>query len=605
MTTPAHYIKPLSKVTFPRRYIYMDSEAYRTPVDGHEVQTFRLASAYMERRSDILGQWVPRPIEHFTTTARLWEWVDRVAVSKTEKTVLWCHNLGYDMRITRALLDLPTIGWQFDALRLDDDIAWAQARRLQDGAVLTFCDFYTWTPTSLERVAQEIKMDKVPLPEDDDSEEAWFDRCDRDVQILAEGWQTVRDWMWENELGPFRTTGAAAGWAVFKYRFLDDHVLCHDDQQTRIDERNSAYAGRCEAYLPGEHHQVVEYDYAHAYVSACVDRLLPAVLTEHFTTRRWTYPKHCEVADDLDMQILVTATVTQPETYMPVLPARLTTVGMPSRICWPTGTFTGSWWRPELDAAIEAGDLVINEVHRVRYYRQAPVLHNWAEWIIDVIENHSSLLVRRVAKQWARTMVGRFGMRYPLYVNSHTSAANDLWAGWWMDGDDDGDELKRALQVGDEVFVAVELIEGRDTSPAIMSYVMMLTRLRLLDAIQTAGLHNVLYCDTDGLLVNPEGADNLRGSIAGLVPKSRYESVTVIAPKQLIVDDAPRISGLPKPLYRNQDGSYEVEQWERMRHALEEGRADQVIVRNTSMYVSGRDGRRKHLDDGTTVPVSA
>jgi hypothetical protein len=593
--TPAHYIKPLSQTTFPKRYVYLDSEAWRIPdEDGRgELQFFRLASAFFERYSGNLNKWIERPMEHFGTTTELWYWIDSMAVARTPM-VVWAHNLGYDMRITRALTDLPNFGWQFEALRLDDDLAWAKAKRLRDGATITFCDFYTFVACALEAVGVEVGLPKVDLPDDDDSDEDWYERCDRDVEILARGWRTVRDFVFANDLGPFRQTGAAMGWAVFKRSFLEHRILCHDREEVREIERHAAYAGRCEVYAPGVHNDVSEYDYAHAYVSLCVDRPLPNILTGYSFPVEWGYERLRATARELGMELLVTGTVRVPDCQLPVLPYRAPLPEGGSKVIWPTGTFTGSWWLPEIEAAVDRGAEIIS-LDSVHIYKTEPVLDTWARWLIDVIENHPSLLIRRVAKQWARTLVGRFGMRYPVYVNAHTTDQNDLWAGWWIDGET-GDVAKRALQVGDQVFVAGETLEGRDTSPAMMSYIMSLTRLRILEAIETAGFGNVLYCDTDGLLVTQAGADRLEGAIPNLREKSRYKSVTVIGPKQLVTDGKFRVSGMPKPQRRNKNGSYEVELFERMRHGLQEGRTDRVYVQKTSMFVTGKDGRR--IPDG-------
>lgn len=603
---PPHYIKPVVRVIFPRRYVYLDSEAHRSSLaEGVETQTFRLASAFQERYSERLGQWRSTPMQHFRDSIDLWAWFDKLAVAK-EATVVWCHNLGYDLRITRALLDLPRLGWQFDQLHLGTDMAWAKARRLSDNSMVTFCDLHTWLPTSLEAIGREMGMEKVDLPDEDDSDEAWFERCDQDVELLASAWRRLRDWVYDNDLAPFRPTGSAVGWALLKHKFLPDKtVLCHDNEKLRAMERHAAYSGRCETYITELCHDVYEYDYQHAYVALCVGRALPTKLTSYELPSTWSPTQLDEVASQIGLRCLVTATVTQHDCALPTLPHRAPNGEGGTKVMWPTGTFTGVWWLEELLAAYNRG-VEIDTIHQVVSYKAVPVLDTWAQWMIGVIENHPDLLVRRVAKQWARTVVGRFGMQYPVYVNANTNPRNDLWAGWWVDGESE-EAARHAMQIGDQVFVEVGSTDGRDTAPAMMSYIMMLTRLRLLHAIETAGYENVIYCDTDGLLTTRNGSNRLEMQpIDGLRVKNSYKSVQALAPKQVLLDSTPRVSGLPaRAQSRNKDGSYNVEVWERIGHALQEGRADSVRVEKASMYVTGRDGRRQpdKQQPGRTLPI--
>jgi hypothetical protein len=81
--------------------------------------------------------------------------------------------------------------------------------------------------------------------------------------------------------------------------------------------------------------------------------------------------------------------------------------------------------------------------------------------------------------------------------------------------------------------------------------------------------------------------------------------MTILGPKQLILEDRPRVAGLPsRPVRHNADGSWTVERWERARAALEAGTPDQVRVRTVVMHVPGKDGRRLRGDGGTTLPIT-
>jgi hypothetical protein len=460
-------------------------------------------------------------------------------------------------------------------MRVDDDLGWAKLRR-NDGAILVMADLFTFVPTSLERIGSMLSIDKPNLPDDDDTDEVWFRRCDADVFILASAVMHVLTWLTDCDIAPFRVTGASTGFAAYKHGFLRHRILAHDDGDKRIAERFAAYCGRCEPWSMGSVKDVYEWDFSHAYAGICRDFLVPTRPARDWEKNKLTVD-------------LVYADVLVPSGCLPVLPYR-TDIDMP--ICWPIGNFSGWWWDEELSVAERNGTRVTKR--KTYSYILEPALREWADWIIAQIDSNPSPVISAMCKQWARTTVGRFGLRYPVWQAAEQVDGVDLYAGWWLDGDST-EGSRRMMRIVDRMYIADRMVEGHDSCPQIMSYIMMQTRLRLLDAMQTAGLDRVHYMDTDGLLVDRTGHDRLRQyGIRDLRYKAHYDNVDVIGTKQIILDETPRVAGLPaRARKRNKDGSYDIELWERFRGALETGRIDTVQVRRTSWRAApSPDGRR-------------
>lgn len=623
----AHYIRPLVRDLFPRRYVILDTETrYETEGPGLDVHRFRIASAEFVRWRDA-GSDTDTTLRHFASPDDLWHAVDKFLI-KSQPVSLWCHNLGFDLQISRALIVLPRMGYEFAAIRLGEDISWAKAVRLRDGATLTFCDTFSFWPTTLDAIGKMMGIRKAPLPpNDDDDIDAWYKRCDRDVMITRRAVLNMHTWLRENHLGPWRMTGPAQAWAIWRRRFLSHRVLVHDDPAGLEAERIAAYAGRAEAFRHGVVNEAVdEWDYRHAYASICAMANLPSYRMTEFirvgdaVRDAYEFIERGEspylLGCSLDSVGLVEATVRvtlDSDADVPVLPHRIPETGdIGSRIVWPIGRFRGYWWLPELLAARQAGQLSECEIHAVSLYRCEPILRAWAEWAISVIDDQSgSPLISGLVKHMARTLIGRFGMRYVDYAAAHLAPTERVMGGKWVDGDSaSGSAAHRMMQIGQQVYVATDAHEGEDSAPQVMSYVMALTRLRLLGAIDAAGgAGPVVYCDTDGLFTTAEGSRRLRAysdvSSGLLRRKATWRHMTILGPKQLLLEDRPRVAGLPsRPVRHNADGSWTVERWERARAALEAGTPDQVRVRTVVMHVPGKDGRRLRGDGGTTLPIS-
>jgi len=607
-----HYLPPLHKEDFPRRFVFLDTETFREQLsEDIEEQHFRLASAIYERPSTlkgVAGVLTSSP-KHYKTPGDLWRDVDQFAV-RSASTVVWCHNLGFDIRISQALVVLPERGWHFREIRLGDELSYAVA--VKEGKRLAFCDTLSWFAMSLEKLAKILGRPdrKVRLPKDDDDDEAWFKRCDGDVLILRDVWHAVSSFIQDNRLGGFRSTGAAQALSVYRHKFMPAKaVLVHDSQKLRDAERHASYAGRAEAFRYGiVEGPLYEMDFRHAYGAICADHALPSKVSTYPIAPRAAAWKVSRVLDgsldtcESDILTLCTVTVKAGPDDLPVLPHRTKSAGVsPQRVLWPTGQFKGWWWGRELRAAEVRGQLQEVKVHEVHVYRLAPILRDWATWAIEIMELSPRAIERELVKAWTRSLVGRFGMRHVSHeaVND-VPRDNAIRSGLWINDDsDDENETLRTLQLGDQLYLCRPGTDGRNTVPQIMSYVMMLTRLRILDAIEAAGgVDNVIYCDTDGFITTGAGMQRLgsydpveRGELR---MKARYNAVRVLGAKQLILDGRNRISGVrEKTLASHDDGSFDVESWERTGHALRNERGDRVQVRRINIHPVGSDGRRR------------
>lgn len=626
-----HYLTRLSSSSRPRRYLYVDTETFARDDVSHETHTFRIASAITERWSKRLGEWIRSDPVHFEDATTLWQFVSKFSI-KSNRTVMWCHNLGFDLRISDAFDILPELGWRFDVVRMNDEVSWCRCVRKRDGATLLLCDTFAWLPMSLESIAHLMGTRKQDLPDMDDMDvDKWFARCDSDVTITADAWGVIRDWLDDID-APWRFTAPSQAWSIWRKDFLNDKVLVHDDVESLSAERTAAYAGRAESFWNGTvKGRFEEWDFRHAYAAICamaslpVRRRTPFTSAPYYIDQAYSYMERGESAFDLgcnsesvglvrcEVQAALNA---NSDVDVPVLPIRQIVSG--GRVIWPVGHFESVWWLPELLAAEQAGQLQNVTIKAVSWYDCSPVLANWGRWVIEQIECDAergrSAVIAQVAKHMSRTIVGRFGMMVSDYVKTNTMSFNDVSSGWLIDGSDSRMDPRRMMQIGDQVYVESEKEEATESVPQVMSYVMMLTRLRLLEAITAAGgLPNVVYCDTDGLIVTPTGARLLSANpdvVSGaLRRKATYSRLTLFGPKQLMLDNRPRIAGLPfgasRPSEQNSDGSWNVTKFERTRASMESGRASEVRVANVSVHPIGRDGRRSKPTDGViTGPIS-
>lgn len=588
-STRAHWVAPNHQTRVPRAFVYLDTEARREVSGRRETQTFRLGvAAFDAKRKDATG-WRERLWCRSTDTAELWGWItDRCR--RKARTVLVAHNLAYDLRISNAFVELPALGFVFIAGRVDDGQAWFVWRR--GDQTLTCVDSTSWCPVPLATLGTAVGIEKLDLPDWEDDDDAWFARCTRDVEILAESWRRLMYWVENDDLGNWKLSGAGQSWAAFRHRFMSHRLLVHEDDDARAAERAASHTGRCEAWQHGRltDGPYTEWDFTTAYAVIGRDCSVPVKLAGELarpTLERVLAPGHERCA-------LVECTIT---TDVPVCPVRTGT-----GIRWPVGTFTTTLWSHELQLAVGHGARVA--VERAWIYRSAPALRDFCKWVLtglDGTRGPVDPVVRVALKHWSRALIGRTAARWSRWEVVGRREQVDVSLGQVYELDTD--EHYAMMQLGNQLIRQRGAPDNPHAMGAILSWVMAESRVRIWAVMQAAGLSNVAYVDTDSVIVNSTGSSALASAaFPGLRVKGEWETIEIRGPRQIIPGTTLRAAGVPKAATRTGEDTWEAPVWSGLARSLSSGQHASVEVARRTFHLPGLDKRRKHLSGGRTGP---
>src|SRR5579864_8500824 len=209
-----HNLSGNANESSPHEVIVVDTETRKHGDTDTEVHTLRLWCATVIRRH---GRNPNRPrIEHASghTAGELAAWIDSVV--KSEPTAwLYTHNLGFDLGVTRLPLELISLGWVLKDNNLASDAPWG--RMAKGGKSLRLCDSHSVFPYGAEHIGSMVGIDKPALPDWDDSDEAWYERCAADVAIIVKALMQAMDWWDEHKLGHWAATGPRGGWNAMRH----------------------------------------------------------------------------------------------------------------------------------------------------------------------------------------------------------------------------------------------------------------------------------------------------------------------------------------------------------------------------------------------------
>lgn len=585
-------IAPLASATVPRRHLIIDTEAHQEAQAGAYVQTWALGRAVYLSLDD--GGELVHHQDHAPAGPReMWALADNYARGG-RRLIVWAHNLAYDLRISRALIELPLLGWRLAGIVLERPASWAAWRK--GHATILCCDLTSWLPAPLGAIASDLGLPRPVETVSSLTPDQLACRCERDVDITAEAVMRLMSYLAREDLGPFRPTGAGQSHAAWRCRFLSHPPVVHDDAEALGRERLAMWTGRCEAWQWGEIKDgpSYEYDLQLAYCHIAADRQPPCALHGQAgplgESQFWLALDEFAVLADVSVH-----------TSAPIVPAL-----DGERIHWPVGLFDTVLWDPEIAQLYEAGAGVV--INRVWLYRRGPVLRDFAGWVLDRLEAPDasvSAWERRLLKHWSRTMVGRMALRYREWQHEWTDPDDGLELGLLYDFE--SQRVTDALQVGHDFMSLANLAEAESSMPMVTGWVMSKARAALWHLMESVGAEHLCYVDTDSLLVDGVGAEALDYLIdvdaaGSLVRKGRYGHVEIFGPRNLIVGEQRRTAGIPLSATPAGPGGYEGEVWSSIKQSMTRGELDRVTLIPRRWRMSMIDPRRHHNPDGTTSP---
>jgi hypothetical protein len=342
-----------------------------------------------------------------------------------------------------------------------------------------------------------------------------------------------------------KSTSAQVGWAKARQLLTPGILWTNRDSQARALERLAYFGGRCEAFRLGDISGVVHsLDVKSCYAMICRDEMLPCQLIEEYRCGLPVESIDPEVDDHWIADVEI-------RTGLPDYPVRFG-----GSTIYPIGHFRTALPWPELRRALRAQCVV--RVIRAARYRAAPVLSSYAHWYLNSRGSAGTFYPAPAAgalKSAFNASLGytarenydwqpwqcQIGYRWWIGLTMHPETKSSAVQAQILDGE------RRWLRVAGEPYESMPYLHA-----TICSY----ARVRLLDIFYTAGPGNVLYCDTDGVLVTQVGESRLRnkrrpddGWTHGLVRRFPPGRACILGQKTYSVGDNVIQAGVPKTSY--------------------------------------------------------
>lgn len=556
------------------------------------LHVWREGHAVMLHRTDG-GTWV-RAETATPTPESLWDAVD-AHTRRRSRTVVWSFDLAYHVRVAHALRELDRLQWTYVAGNDATHSGWQ--RWAKGDRTLMLVDVQSVWPVRVSTLRTALQRTRTDHLNTGGPDYAAPSAVASYARTLADAVLWYLRWLEDSNEGVWQPTGSGQAWASWRHRHMTYPPHVHSDEELLAVERRAMWTGRCEAWRWGrsETEPVYEWDMAAAYCRIASQIDVPARLIGEVDVHDGLGGRGSAV----NRRVLSLCEV---QTAVPTVPAE-----RDGRILWPTGSFDSVLWDNEIVLARGSGA----QITRLRSweYLARPVLTVWGEHTLERLDASPAdihPLERLIHKHRSRALVGRLALRYRRWEHFGVAPESD-WRR--LDSvDAESGERSDMLWMGRTLQRAGGVDEGPDSLPMITGYIMAECRVRLWRCMLSAGLENVLYVDTDSVVVTGRGDARLRadvalGAVTGLRRKARHRGYDIRGPRQAWFGGMPRLSGIPLDAVRTGPDTARGAVTESLAAALAAGRVGSVRVTDRVWHLAGVDRRRVHLPGGGTTAV--
>lgn len=576
-------IPELKQSKYPKKILVFDTEAIRSlPINGVETQVFRMAvSRFISLNDDLSIE--QDEYQYYSDPVSIVGAIETY-IRKDKAIYIYAHNIKYDLQLSGILKDLLESGYTVKSFVFEDPPTFIKLNKVRN--TIIFVDTFNYWQTSLSKMGDQLGIPKLPMPKDTATNEEWYTYCKRDVYVLSEYLLSFIRYLKDNDLCGLGLTLASQAFRTFRHRFMLSNIILHNRKEALEVERASYSGGRVEAFYYGQLPK-------QQYFKLDVNSMYPYVMREKQYPYQFIAYSENVTLDKFKSLLNRYYCVAQVKVKasLPVYPYKRL-----HKLIFPTGVFITTLNNPELIYALSRDEIL--EVQKICLYSQTDIFKGYIDFFYDLklsSEIKGDQISRHLAKIMMNSLYGKFGQRNVIskVVSNTTDIKYGRITGY-------SEKLNSSVEVnclGKDMEVSYKQGESTYSFPAIAGAVTAYARMYLWHLMTQAGLKHVFYCDTDSLMVDKEGYDNLSSFIdtyklGYLKLEDTTDKIIIYGAKDYIFGEEIKHKGIPKSAVENKPGVWEYEQFRGAKTWLSDGLSPNVLVytkekRRKSVYDKG------------------
>jgi len=491
-----------------------------------------------------------------------WAWV-MAKTRRNSRLYIVSHNLNVDMVVTKVYEYLPKAGFTQRSFYVKGMTTIIRFRR--KNCTIMFLDNANWWKVSVEALGDMVGYPKLAVDPLSARLDDLIPYCERDVRILYEVWKRWIAFLDEHDLGNFGITISSQALKTYTHRFMPYPIFMHTIDPVIDLERASYRGGRVEPFWIGdwEGEQRYKLDVNSMYPYVMRNNRYPTKLVT-----RWWKPSKDRIYNTLREYLIIAQATLDTD-----IPAYCMTGKHGAH--YPVGEFRTTLTTPELRFALKNGH--VQDIGWVAVYEGERIFTEYVNYFYDLKlkytleRNHP---YREMAKYMLNTLYGKFGQRG---IDDKVTGECDpdiFRVEPYIDAQTG--EMGVFIYAGGQVIRRIESKVGYNSFVAIASHVTAYARMYLWDLIVKGGRENVLYCDTDSLVVLLDGYRKLGRltdplALGALKVEAIADHGYIYGKKDYAMGEKRVLKGIPRKATPIGEGAFAFDMWPTMKGLLRKG----------------------------------
>ena len=588
-----HTLTAEKSLAMPRHIIFFDCETTPVEVGAGEIkQVLRLGwVCYLRRpygRNLELTEWM-----RFDNAEEFWLFVYRHSERKRKLWVI-AHNINFDFTIVKGWHYLNDAGYKLKFFHNAGCTTIISVKSKQ-GSILCI-DFMNWFAESLEAIGKRLGIPKIKIDFENCTESELDMYCKRDVEILIFAFKDFVRFLEGNHISRLCYTIASTAMAAYLFGCYSSKIYIHNNEQAIDLERQSYKGGRVECFFIGE----LENETYHI---LDVNSLYATVMGSFHYPTKYRRLHHKMGIDNLASLVKNLSAVAEVliDTDEPAYAVKR------ERTIFPVGRFWTVLTTPELFYALKHNHIV--ELGDVVIYDQADIFSHYVEKFYALRLDFKSAGVDsyvEIVKKLLNSLYGKFGQKGEVWTKIGEAAGEPSRVEVCFHTS--GGRVKQIRYLLGEVWELTGYEETFNSFPAIASHVAAFARMYLYELMKIAGSGNYLYCDTDSLIVNDKGLENLKcyihkTKLGSLKLEETTTSLKIRGLKDYATETKTVIKGVRKNAVELSENLYSQERWPSLKGLLRSSDPDTYTITTQQKLLVRNYTKGVVSDSGEVFPL--
>jgi hypothetical protein len=583
-------------------FVFVDTETTRI----NEKETFKLGwIIYWNRETDI------KEYLFFTNKKDFYDYILSL-MKKLKHLYIFAHNTDFDIKVLGGLNPLLKKDYNVESFYIEGTRYVVKLQK--DKKVIEILDTMNYIPLSLKEIGKSIGLPKMEIDFNNCSFDYLKKYCLNDTEIICLFIQKLLEFLEQFNLSKLKPTVSSLSLNIFRHCFYNrkkNPIWIHAWNQAIKIERLSYKGGITDCFKVGTFKEKqFKLDINSMYPYQMKVNYYPVRL-EHY--RDITSCKSSTLLKLFNKYFDSHLIIARCKIYLPKKYAYILTkvkINKEKKSMFLYGTFINTLTTPELEFVKKYGKII--DIYNIAIYKKSIIFKDFVDFFNThkiKFEKEQNYAYRLFCKTTLNSLYGKFGQTSKTYI----PVLNEGY----------GFSSKRIIDtINDEEYIQMTLgnrtfeVEDNgnnsyDTAVYISSFVTAYARMNLVNLILKAKRENVFYVDTDSLIVNETGYNNLKDEIDAFeLGKLKLEetsnSGTYYRPKFYTFNDVEKCKGVKKNakiLYEDNDEMIiQQEQFTKFKTALRKNTFDEQSVITMIKNISKNYDKGIILENGNVEP---